>query len=305
MPVAAIRTSRLTKDYGAGRGLFDLDLEVPAGQVFGFLGPNGAGKTTTIRCLMGTIRATSGTAFVFGLDCLRDSVEVKRKVGYLPGDLPQFGGLRGREVVAYLGGMRGGVDPKSVRRLADRFDLDLGRRFREYSSGNKQKLGILLAFMHEPELLILDEPTSGLDPLNQQEFYALVREARDRGAGVFLSSHILSEVDHVCERVGILRAGHLVRVFGLDELHHLRIHRVEVEFAEGTRIPENAVRSASGVQGAAVEGRVLRCTVQGSFDGLLTALEGTTVTNLVSEEPSLEDVFLEFFRGSDELSLRP
>ena len=305
MALAAIRTSRLTKDYGAGRGLFELDLEVPPQQVFGFLGPNGAGKTTAIRLLMGMIRPTSGSAFIFGIDCLRDSVEVKRKVGYLPGDLPQFGSLRGREVVAYLGGMRGGADPKIVRGLADRFDLDLGRRFREYSSGNKQKLGIVLAFMHQPELLILDEPTSGLDPLNQQEFYALVREARDAGATVFLSSHILSEVDHVCDRVGILRAGQLVRVFGLEELRHIRLHRVEVQFAAGTDIPDDAVRAAAGVQSVVVEGRTLRCSVQGTFEGLMSALQGATVTDLVSEEPSLEDVFLEFFRRSDELSLRP
>jgi ABC-type multidrug transport system ATPase subunit len=305
MALAAIRTSRLTKDYGSGRGLFDLDLEVPPGQVFGFLGPNGAGKTTTIRCLMGMIRPTSGSAFIFGIDCLRDSVEVKRKVGYLPGELPQFGSLRGREVVAYLGGMRGGVDPSTLRKLADRFDLDLGRRFREYSSGNKQKLGIVLAFMHEPELLILDEPTGGLDPLNQQEFYTLVREARDGGATVFLSSHILSEVDHVCDRVGILRAGQLVRVFGLDELRHIRLHRVEVEFAEGSRVPEDAVREARGAQDVVVEGRTLRCSVQGSFEGLMSALRGAAITNFVSEEPSLEDVFLEFFQRPDELSLRP
>src|SRR5579864_4506986 len=238
MTVAAIRTSRLTKDYGAGRGLFDLDLEVPAQQVFGFLGPNGAGKTTTIRCLMGMIRPTSGAAFIFGIDCLRDSVEVKRKVGYLPGDIPQFGGMRGREVIAYLGGMRGGADPRRVRALADRFDLDLSRRFREYSSGNKQKLGIVVAFMHDPELLILDEPTSGLDPLNQQEFYSLLRETRDAGTTVFLSSHILSEVDQVCDRVGILREGKLVRVFGLDDLTRIRVHRVEIEFAPDSPIPE-------------------------------------------------------------------
>jgi ABC-2 type transport system ATP-binding protein len=304
MALAAIRTSKLTKDYGAGRGLFDLDLEVPPGQVVGFLGPHGAGKTTTIRCLMGMIRPTSGSAFIFGVDCLRDSVEVKRRVGYLPGDLPQFGSLRGREVVAYLGGMRGGVDTHKVRRLADRFDLDLGRRFREYSSGNKQKLGIVLAFMHQPDLLILDEPTSGLDPLNQQEFYALVRETRDAGATVFLSSHILSEVGHVCDRVGILRAGQLARVFGLDELARIRFHRVEIEFAPGSPIPEDALRSAAGVDGVTVDGRTIRCTVRGMFDPLLDALGDTVVANLVSEEPSLEDVFLEFFHRSDELSLR-
>src|SRR5579859_7301342 len=212
MALAAISTSRLTKDYGLGRGLFDLDLRVSPQEVFGYLGPNGAGKTTTIRLLMGMIRPSGGSAHIFGLDCLRDAVEVKRRVGYLPGDIPQFGSLRGGEIVAFLGGMRGGLDQKTVRNIAERFDLDLSRRFREYSSGNKQKLGVLLAFMHKPDLLILDEPTSGLDPLNQQEFYRLLHETRDRGATVFLSSHILSEVQLVCDRVGIVRSGRLVTV---------------------------------------------------------------------------------------------
>ena len=295
MTVSAIRTSKLSKDYGLGRGLFELDLEVSPQEVFGFLGPNGAGKTTTIRLLMGMIRPTGGAAYVFGLDCRRDSVAVKRRVGYLPGDVPQFGSLRGKEVIAYLGGMRGGADPKVVRALAERFDLDLGRRFREYSSGNKQKLGILLAFMHRPDLLILDEPTSGLDPLNQQEFYALLREARDGGATIFLSSHILSEIEHVCDRVGILRAGRLVRVAQLEELHHIRAHRVELEFAPGTMVPEAEIRSAAGVEGMAVDGQRVTCTVRGSFEPLLEAIRGATVTDLVSTEPSLEEIFLSYY----------
>jgi ABC-2 type transport system ATP-binding protein len=166
---------------------------------------------------MGMIRPSGGSAYIFGLDCRRDAVAVKHKVGYLPGDIPQFGSLRGSEVVAYLGGMRGGVDRKTVRSIAERFDLDLSRRFREYSSGNKQKLGILLAFMHKPELLILDEPTGGLDPLNQREFYKLLHETRERGATVFLSSHVLSEVEHVCDRVGIVRAGRLVKVADITD----------------------------------------------------------------------------------------
>src|SRR4030088_2057354 len=248
MEVAAIRTRKLSKDYGLGRGLFDLDLEVLPQEVFGYLGPNGAGKTTTIRCLMGMIRPTGGSAHIFGLDCRRDSVAVKRRVGYLPGDIPQFGRLRGKEVVAYLGGMQGGVDANNVRSLAQRFDLDLNRRFREYSTGNKRKLGILLAFMHKPDLLILDEPTSGLDPLNQQEFYTMLRETRDGGATVFLSSHILSEVEHVCDRVGILRAGRLVRVAQLEDLHHIRTHHVEVLFAPEERIPVDAIQSSAGVE---------------------------------------------------------
>src|SRR2546423_10264129 len=174
MAVAAISTSKLTKDYGAGCGLFDLDLHVAQQEVIGYLGPNGSGKTTTIRLLMGMIRPTNGSAHIFGLDCVRDSVEVKRKVGYLPGDVPQFGSLRGSEIVAYLGGMRGGVDRRYVRAIAERLDLDLNRRVREYSSGNKQKLAVLLAFTHRPQPLFLDKPTSGLDPLSQLPLFAML-----------------------------------------------------------------------------------------------------------------------------------
>jgi ABC-2 type transport system ATP-binding protein len=296
MPVAAIQTSKLSKDYGLGRGLFDLDLAVAPQEVFGYLGPNGAGKSTTIRCLMGLIRPTLGSAHIFGLDCRRDSVAVKRKVGYMPGDMPQFGSLRGKEVVAYLGGLRGNVDPAVVRKIAERFDLDLGRRFREYSSGNKKKLGIVLAFMHQPELLILDEPTGGLDPLNQQEFYKLVTEARDGGATIFLSSHILSEVEHVCDRVGIIRSGRLVKVAELDEIHNIRLHRLELEFAPGSEVPVMAIRTAAGVEDVVVDDHRVTCTVKGTFDPLLKALTGTSVTNLVSHEPSLEEVFLTYYR---------
>jgi ABC-2 type transport system ATP-binding protein len=278
-----------------GRGLFDLDLQVDPGEVFGYLGPNGSGKTTTIRLLMGMIRPTSGSAFVFGLDCVRDSVDVKRKVGYLPGDVPQFGSLRGTDVVAYLGGMRGGVDHARVRSLADRFDLDLSRRFREYSSGNKQKLAILLAFMHRPDLLILDEPTSSLDPLNQQQFYALLQESRDEGATVFLSSHVLSEVEHVCDRVGIIRDGRLVRLAHLDELRRIRVHRVEIEFAASTAVPEAQIREADGVESVSVSGHRVTCTVRGSFDPLLDAIRESEVVDLVSTEPSLEEIFLSYF----------
>ena len=305
MASAAIRTAGLSKDYGAERGLFDLDLQVSAQEVFGYLGPNGAGKTTTIRLLMGMIRPTAGSAYIFGLDCVREAVEVKRRVGYLPGDVPQFGSLRGGEIVAYLGGMRGGVDPRNVRSLAERFDLDLSRRFREYSSGNKQKLAILLAFMHKPDLLILDEPTSGLDPLNQQEFYALLREARDDGATVFLSSHVLSEVEHVSDRVGILRSGKLVKVAELEELKHIRVHRVEVEFAPDEKIPFDRLRALTGVEDLTVNGQRVTCTVHGAFDGLIDALASHAVVDFVSTEPSLEEFFLSFFGEKKRKALPP
>jgi ABC-2 type transport system ATP-binding protein len=290
---SAIVMHGLTKDYGSGHGLFDLDLEVAEGEVFGFLGPNGAGKTTTIRLLMGVIHASAGAATIFGLDCDRDSVAVKRDVGYLPGDLPQFGGMRGSEVVAYLGGMRGGIDKSRVKELAERLELDLGRRFREYSRGNKQKLGLLLAFMHRPRLLILDEPTGGLDPLNQQTFQRMVGEEKASGATVFLSSHVLSEVEETCSRVGIIRDGRLVSDMTMDKVHELRFHEVAIEFSGA--VPEANVRAASGVADVSVVGRRLMCTVHDGFDGLLAAISGHTVADMVSKEPSLESIFLSYY----------
>ena len=279
---SAIVMGGLSKDYGSGHGLFDLDLDVAEGEIFGFLGPNGAGKTTTIRLLMGVIHATAGTASIFGLDCDTDSVAVKREVGYLPGDLPQFGG------------MRGAIDQSRVEDLAQRFQLDLGRRFREYSRGNKQKLGLVLAFMHNPRLLILDEPTGGLDPLNQQTFHELVGEVKAAGATVFLSSHVLSEVEETCSRVGIIRDGKLVSDMSMEKVHEMRFHEVVVEF--GSDVPEAAVRAAAGVQDVVVDGQRLTCTVHGGFDPLLAAIRESNVLDLVSREPSLESIFLSYYR---------
>jgi ABC-2 type transport system ATP-binding protein len=292
----AIRTRGLSKDYSRGRGLFDLNLEVEEGEALGYLGPNGAGKTTTIRLLMGLIHPTAGSATIFGLDCQRQAVEVKRRVGYISGELPQFGGLRGSEIVVYLGGLRGGVDGKRVKSLAERFDLDLGRPFREYSHGNKQKLAIVLGFMHRPELLFLDEPTTGLDPLNQQEFYRLLKEVRADGATIFLSSHILSEVEHVCDRVGILRSGSLVRVAGLDELHHIRVHDVEIEFADQ---PPVARLQAIGLDHLQVDGPHVRFTLRGQFEPLMAAIAGARVIDFVSREPSLEEIFLAYYQDGE------
>jgi ABC-2 type transport system ATP-binding protein len=293
---AAVETRTLTKDFGGGRGLFDLDLEVAEGEVLGYLGPNGAGKTTTIRVLMDLIRATSGSARIFGLDCRTDATAIKRLLGYVPGELPNFGGLRGSQVVAYLAGLRGGgVDGAWVANICERFNLDLGQRFREYSRGNKQKLAILLGFMHRPKLLILDEPTGGLDPLNQLEFNSLVRDAREGGATIFLSSHILSEVEHISDRVAIIREGRLVRLSRLDELHDIRFHQVEMLFAADP--PVASIKLAEGIDRVEVEGRRVRCVVRGSFEPLIKAIANAHVVNISSHEPSLEEVFLTFYRG--------
>jgi len=296
---AAIETSGLSKDYGKHRGLFDLNLEVAEGEVLGYLGPNGAGKTTTIRLLMGLVHPSGGSARIFGLDCQRQAVEVKRHVGYVPGELPQFGGLRGSEIVAYMAGLRGGVDEKVVAQICQRFSLDLGQRFREYSRGNKQKLAIVLGFMHRPRVLILDEPTGGLDPLNQQEFYDMCRESRQAGATVFLSSHILSEVEHISDRVGIIRDGRLVKTAKLAELHEIRFRQVEIQFAGP--VPESAIRAAAGVDHVQVSDHTVRCIVRGTFEPLMKALCDSQVVNVASHEPSLEEVFLTFYRGDGPL----
>ncbi|MDQ6773262.1 MAG: ABC transporter ATP-binding protein [Candidatus Dormibacteraeota bacterium] len=293
---AAIETWGLTKDYGMRHGLFGLDLEVHEGEVFGYLGPNGAGKTTSIRLLMGLIHPSAGRAEVFGVDCQREAVAAKRLIGYLPGELAQYGGLRGSQIVTSLARLRGGADAARVTDLARRFDLDLGRRFREYSRGNKQKLGLVLAFMHNPKLLILDEPTGGLDPLNQQQFYELVLEARERGATIFLSSHVLSEVERVCSRVAILREGRLVQVADLADLHRIRYHHVEMEFRGEP--PLAALRAAPGVEHVEIDGQRLTCTVHGDFGPVLAAVAGHQIVNLVSREPSLEEVFLTYYRGA-------
>lgn len=293
---AAIRTDGLTKDYGGGRGLFDLELEVAEGEVFGYLGPNGAGKSTTIRLLMGLIHASRGSAAVFGMDSMKRAVEIKRKVGYAPGELPQFGGLRGKDIVGHFAALRGGVDPAHVKAICERFDLDLGLKFREYSSGNKRKLAIVLAFMHRPQLLILDEPSTGLDPLNQQELFKMVAEAREAGATVFLSSHVLSEVERVCQRVGIIRRGRLVKVARLEELHEMHVRHVEVEFA-GAAEPR-LFAGLPGVEDVQANHHRVTFTVRGSLEGVTDALAGHHVVNLTSREPSLEEIFLTYYEDA-------
>jgi ABC-2 type transport system ATP-binding protein len=290
----AIETGALTKDYGSGRGILDLDLVVRSGESFGFLGPNGAGKTTTIKLLMGLIRATRGSASIFGLDCERDAVAVKRKVGYVPGELPQWGGWRGSEIVAYVGGLRGSIDGDTVDAVTSRLELDLGRRYREYSSGNKRKLALVLALMHGPELLLLDEPTTGLDPLHQQVFDELVREARAGGATLFLSSHVLSEVEHVCDRVGIVREGRLVTVSAISDLARMRAHRIEILFGDDP--PLEGLRALAGLDQLAADGRRVTAMMRGGFEPLMAMLAGHRILAFESREPSLEEIFLSYFR---------
>jgi ABC-2 type transport system ATP-binding protein len=291
--VAAIVCRGLTKDYGQGHGLFDLDLDVRSGEVFGFIGPNGAGKTTAIRLLMDLIRPDRGTASVLGMDARRQSLEIKRRTGYLPGELPRFPGVTAGHVVGLLAGLRGGVDPARIEALATRFELDLGRRFEELSHGNKQKVGLVQAFMHEPEVLILDEPTLGLDPLMQREFRRLLEETTSAGATVLLSSHVLAEVELICDRMGLIREGRLLRVGSLEELRDVRAHHVDAIIRRLGGAPELA--RVPGVSEPRVDGDRVGCTVHGEVGPLLAWLCAHDVVELDSRELSLEEVFLSAF----------
>jgi ABC-2 type transport system ATP-binding protein len=293
----AIATSGLSKDYGSGRGLFGLDLEVGRGEVFGFLGPNGAGKSTTMRLLLDLIKPTSGSARVLGLDAGQESVAIRRRVGFLPGDLAMYPRLTGQVVLEFLAELRGGVDPRVRDALIERFDADLSRPIRELSTGNRQKLGLIQAFMHEPELLILDEPIAGLDPLVQQSFHALLSEVSAEGRTVFLSSHTLSEVERVTDRLAILRQGRLVVVDSLENLRRVAVQRLEIDF--GAPVDVGEFRGLPGVTDAQADGATVIVAFEGSADAVVKAAAAHEVRAIRPREDDLEDIFLRYYRASD------
>jgi ABC-2 type transport system ATP-binding protein len=299
-----IRTEALVKDYATGRpsrgggarirALDGLDLEVRRGEVFGFLGPNGAGKSTTIRVLLDQLRPTSGRAEVLGTSPVTGGAELRARIGYLPGELNLVGRSTAGELLHHLARVRGGAASPRIASLAERLSLDLTRPIRGLSKGNKQKVGVVQAFMHRPELLILDEPTSGLDPLLQHEFLALVREAQGDGGTVFMSSHVLSEVELVAERVAIVRQG---RIVDLDDVATLRHHAGQqvVLTIEGP-IDRAAFASLPGVEDVRFEGQQLRCLLRGEPDALLKVAARHRVVHWSAQDRELEDLFLDFYR---------
>jgi len=290
-----IRAAGLTKSYGRRRGLAGLDLEVHSGEVYGFLGPNGAGKTTTIRILLDLIRPTDGLVELLGVPPRRGGPALRHRVGYLPGDFVVGGGQSAGELLTYLGNLRGGVAPPKIQALADRFELDLATRIGSLSRGNRQKVGVVQAFMHEPELLVLDEPTTGLDPLMQQRFLDLVAEARGVGQTVFMSSHVLSEVQQSADRVGIIRDGAMIAVEEVETLRHRAVRRVEVRFDEP--VAAEAFAGLPDVIGLEVDGTLLRCRLTGRADALVKAVARFGVASLTVEEPDLEELFFVFYRS--------
>ena len=297
MAELAISTQGLSKTFGSTRALTDLDLEVPVSEVLGYLGPNGAGKTTTIRLLLGLIRASAGRAELFGVDAQADPVRAHERVAYVAGEVDLWPSLTGTETLHLLGRVHGRVDTAYRDALIERFDFDPSKKVRAYSKGNRQKLILIAGLMTRAELLVLDEPTSGLDPLMARVFRECITEAHDNGQTVLLSSHILSEVEAVCDRIAILRAGSLVDVGTLQEMRHLSALQVEADL-DGAIVPD--VTDVAGVSAVEVDGATLRCHVTGPIEPLLQVLTAVGVRRLVSREPSLEELFLAHYGAEAE-----
>jgi ABC-2 type transport system ATP-binding protein len=291
----AISTVGLTKHYGEVEALVDLDLEVRRGEVFGFLGPNGAGKTTMIRTILDLIRPTRGTASILGLDSHTDSVEIRRHIGYLPSDLAMYPNLTGKDTLTYFANLRGGVDWSHVEDLTERLQADLGKKVGDLSSGNRQKVGLIQAFMSRPRLIIMDEPSAGLDPLVQQVFQQMMREVAADGRTVFLSSHTLSEVQRVADRVGIIRHGRLIDVEGVHDLRSKAIRRVELVFTEPVTAQEFEV--VDGVRDIAVRDHSIMLSFDGDMEELLAVATGRhRLVDINSQEADLEEIFLAYYR---------
>ena len=293
MSDAIVETQGLTVYYGKHRGIVDVDLSVEQGEVFGFLGPNGAGKTTTQRVLMDVIRPTAGTATVFGKDSQKDGVSIRKRIGYLPGELSLYPNMTGRNFLRMIGSLQEKeIEPEYRQELYQRLDLDANRKMKEYSQGNKQKIGIVAAFMGKPDLLVLDEPTSGLDPLVQQVVMDLVREAKNDGRTVFFSSHILPEVEAVCDRVGIIREGVLVKTERVETLTKRQFKRVHFEFQN---LPPADVFAFDGVTETGRDGQTVMLEVRGGFQRVLETAMPYGIEDIDTPPVTLEEIFLEFY----------
>jgi len=297
-----IETSGLTKYYGTSPGIIDLDLCVDEGEVFGFIGPNGAGKSTTIRTLLNFLFPTEGSGTILGLDIIKDSIAIRRRTGYLPGDLSMYDTMTAREFLIYFANLRK-VDTSSMMiSLAERFELDLDRKIKDLSTGNRQKVGVVNAFMHEPELLILDEPTAGLDPLMQQEFQNLINEVRAEGRTVFLSSHILPEVDRVADRVGIVRESLLIAVDTVESFKVKAHSTVTIQY--GSAVDASTFANLDGVREIESKNRgsVLSITVSGPLDAVIKEAAKHDVVSISTRDSDLEDVFLSYYAGDADAS---
>jgi ABC-2 type transport system ATP-binding protein len=295
----AIHTEGLTKHFGDVRALVDLDLDIRSGEIFGFLGPNGAGKTTTIRTILDEIHPTAGRASILGMDTHEQSVEIRRHIGYVPGDLAMYPQLTGRDTLTYFANLRGGVDWSYIDQLAERFDADLSKKIGDLSSGNRQKVGLIQAFMNRPAVLIMDEPSSGLDPLVQREFQSMLREEIAKGGTVFLSSHTLSEVQRVADRVGIIRHGRLIAVEAVAALRSKGIRRVDLYF--DAPVEASVFEAVAGARDVIVQNHHVSLSFEGRMDELLAAsTRSYTLVDINTQEADLEEVFLTYYQDDAE-----
>lgn len=291
----AVSLSGLTKSYGKARGIRDITFDVHRGEVFGFLGPNGSGKTTALRTLVGLIHATSGSAQILGRDALSPDPTLRTRIGYLPGSLGLYSSMTGRSFLRFLANVRRKDCDESIEQLADRLKVDLDRRIQDLSKGNRQKIGVIQAFMHLPQVLLLDEPTSGLDPLVQHEFESLLDESKSRGAAIILSSHVLSEVEHLADRVAIINEGSLLVVASVNTLKEHALRSVDLHFTSPP--PENDFRNLPGVRDVSRHGNMLTCSVLGSEHELLVAAVRHGVVTVTTREPSLDEVFFRYIEN--------
>lgn len=294
----AIETRQLTKFYGKSRGVVDLNLDVRRGEIYGFVGPNGAGKTTTVRLLLDLIRPTRGSATILGMEVGSQSKAIRGSTGFLPGELRMYDNLTGRQLLRYFGSVRGVADMTYVHELAERLSAELNRRIGTLSRGNKQKIGVLQALMHRPDLVLFDEATSGLDPLMQQELYGILEEYRAQGGTVFFSSHYLDEVERICNRVGVIRDGTLILSDTLEAIQEKQVRRLRLEFAAPP--PANFLTAVPGVQKESQEGTTVIALVQDNLAGALKEAAQYTVTDIEYEERRLEDIFLQYYDTREE-----
>ncbi len=299
-----IEIDQLSKAYGKIQAVKQLSIRVEQGEIFGFLGPNGAGKTTTIRCMLDVIRPTSGTVRVLGLDAQRDRHALHERIGYLPGDVRLPGDMTGKQIIDYFSQIQG-LQPVLLKDLVARFDVEMKRPLKGYSKGMRQKIGIVLAFMCDPDVLILDEPTSGLDPLLQRTFNEFLLEEQARGKTVFMSSHIMSDVEKVCQRVAVIRKGELVTVEEVETLREKAGQRITVEFEENTSVAPDEMAHVPGVSDVTVSKGVYHMNMSGTMDPLIKALSRHEVLRLQVEEAPLEEVFLKFYEDVQPLHAVP
>lgn len=292
-----LKLEKLTKSYGKSRGVEDISLEIQSGEVFGFLGPNGAGKSTTINTILDLLRADSGSISIFGLDSHKDSVAIRRRVGYLSGDMATDPTLTGAQYLRYASHLHGGIADSQVAELVRRLHCETGKRIKALSRGNRQKIGLVATLMHDPELLILDEPTSGLDPLVQSEFNQIIRERQHAGKTTFMSSHILSEIQTICDRVGFIRDGKLIRVSRLDELLNDSPRRVSVLY--GSAPPDSQLKTADGISKLKSNGNRREFVFRGNYNELIRIIGSKPIKDLQIVEPPLDELFMEYYQSTE------